>query len=204
MNCIHKFFRPEILVVILAMLLGAGCETLPTTNDVSAPEGLQSIGSADTLQVGNKLIINFTDTPTPIAPIEETIREDGMISLHLSQKIQAAGKKKGELEEQIKALYVPQFYVRLTVTIKTEDRFFSVGGEVRTPNRQVYLGEMTVLKAIIAAGGFTEFANKKNIEIIRSNRRKDKVNWYKAQEDPQKYDLPIYPGDQIHVHRRVI
>ena len=100
------------------------------------------------------------------------------------------------------ALYVPKFYLRLTVTIKTEDRFFSVGGEVRTPNRQVYIGEMTLLKAITAAAGFTEFADKKRIEIIRTNRKKEKVDWYKAQENPTKYDVPIYPGDQIHVPRR--
>ena len=185
----------------LVLLLGNGCETLTTTQDVVQPSGQVDAG-ADTLQVGNKVIIIFADIPTPIQPMEEVVREDGMISLHLGQKIQAAGKKKGELEEEIKALYVPKFYLRLSVNIKLEERFFSVGGEVRQSSRQIYSGEMTVLKAITAAAGFTEFADKKKIDIIRTNRRKDRVNWYKAQEDPKKYDLPIFPGDQIFVHRR--
>lgn len=204
MNCLQRYFRAGIAVLALGLigLLGNGCETYSTTQDV-APGAVAPDPTADTLQVGNKLIITFADMPTPIPPMEETIREDGMISLHLGQKIQAAGKKKGQLEEEIVALYVPKYYVRLSVSIKQEERFFTVGGEVRQPNRQVYLGRMTVLSAITAAGGFTEFADKKKIEVIRANRKKDKINWFKAQEDPQKYDLPIYPGDQIHVHRRL-
>lgn len=206
MNRLINLFRAGVTGVALGLvgLLGSGCESYTTIKDVPAQGAVAEVG-ADTLSVGNKLVIIFSDMPTPIPPMEETIREDGMISLHLGQKIHAAGKKKGELEEEIKALYVPKYYLRLSVSIKLEERFFTVGGEVRQPNRQVYLGKMTVLSAITAAGGFTEFANKGKIEIIRAgSRRKDKVSWYKAQEDPQKYDLPIYPGDQIHVYRRVI
>ena len=41
-----------------------------------------------------------------------------------------------------------------------------------------------------------------NQDIIRSNGKKETIDAIKAQEDPRK-DLPIYPGDQIHVHRRI-
>jgi len=62
-----------------------------------------------------------------------------------------------QLQDEIVAIYVPKYFQRMTVSIKTDDRFFSVLGEVRNPSRQQYVGQMTVLKAIASAGGFTEF-----------------------------------------------
>jgi polysaccharide export outer membrane protein len=158
--------------------------------------------TSDTIHVGDKLIVTFADTVTPVQPFDVTVREDGMITLIYNQKIKAAGKNRGQLEDEIRALYVPKIFKQLTVSLRPEDRFFTVGGEVRMPARQIYTGSMTVLKGIAAAGGFTEFANKRRVEIIRANGKKEKVDAVKAQEDP-RYDLPIYPGDQIFISRRI-
>jgi protein involved in polysaccharide export with SLBB domain len=61
---------------------------------------------------------------------------------------------------------------------------------------------MTVLRAIQSAGDFTYFANRKKIKLIRENSQKFEINRYKAIEDPTQYDLPVYPNDQIIVHKR--
>jgi protein involved in polysaccharide export with SLBB domain len=61
---------------------------------------------------------------------------------------------------------------------------------------------MTVLKAIQAAGDFTDFGKKSKVEVIRANGHKEKpVDCYKAIKNP-KLDLPIFPGDQVIVPRR--
>src|ERR1051325_1014518 len=178
--------------------------TAPATSGVPVAPGPNGYGAGlDQVHVGDKLVIIFSDTPQPMVPFEETVRDDGMITLPHEKKIKAAGKGKGELADEIRALYVPGIYRKLTVSIKTEDRFFTVSGEVRTPNRLIFSGTMTLLKAIASAGGFTEFANKRRIDIIRTTGAKEKCDWIKAQENPNRYDVPIYPGDQIHVHRRI-
>ena len=55
----------------------------------------------------------------------------------------------------------------VTVSIK-EHRPFYVDGEVKKPGGYSYHPALTVRKAVALAGGFTEWASRKNIKIIRS------------------------------------
>jgi len=155
------------------------------------------------LRVGDLVTVSLLDIPQPPHPIEIRIPEDGRITLPWNITVDARGKTISQLQEEIVKAYVPRFYVRLTVNIKSDERWYYVGGEVRAPARQVYSGEMTVLRAIDTVGGFTDFANRKSIELRRSNGQTFKINWNKAIKD-QKLDLPVYPNDQITVHRRFL
>lgn len=148
-------------------------------------------------------MLSFTDIPTPMIDQRIQIAEDGTLTLPLNVRVQAMGKNPRQLEQEIRSEYVPKYYKYLTVTIKTEQRAFFVGGEVKVPNRYPYTGhDMTVLRAIQAAGDFSDFANRKKIEIIRESGKKEQINWYKAIKNP-KLDLPVYPNDQIIVHKRI-
>lgn len=162
-------------------------------------------GSIDKVRIGEKLVIVFSDTPAPgLPPHEVTVSSDGVISLPFNKSVAAAGKPKQELQQEIRAIYVPSYFRQMSVTIRTEDRFFTVGGEVRNPSRQLFVGTMTVLKAIASVGGFTDFGNKRRVDVTRANGQKETIDAIKAQENPQKFDVPIYPGDHIFVHRRLI
>ena len=59
-----------------------------------------------------------------------------------------------------------------------------------------------MLKAIASAGGFTDFANKKKVKLTRVDGRTQTVNCVKALDNPS-LDLEVYPGDKIHVPRRL-
>src|SRR5207248_1327837 len=97
--------------------------------------------------------------------------------------------------------YVPKYYVRLTVTVKSGDRVYYVGGEVRAPGRQLYVGDTTVTKAIQSAGGLNDFANHTKVWVVRSSDGKRiRVNYDRALQNPSK-DPPVYPEDQITVER---
>jgi polysaccharide export outer membrane protein len=115
-------------------------------------------------------------------------------------------EKKFEVQkaEGIHDRYVPDYYKKMTVSVlpKSETQFYFVDGEVKLPNRQVYLSRTTVLKAIASAGGFTDFASKGNVTLTRVDGRTVKVNCKKAQMDP-RLDLEIFPGDKIWVPRRI-
>ena len=158
--------------------------------------------SFERIRAGEALTITFTDTPTAILPFEEVVKDDGTITLQQNQTFVAAGKVRGELEKEIRARYVPAYYVNLTVTIKLQERLYYIGGEVRNPNRYAWANGTTVLKAIQAAGDFTDYANKKKVRIQRSDGRIDTINCIKAIDDP-RLDAPIYPGDKIHVPRKM-
>ena len=155
------------------------------------------------LRAGDLVIVDFYDLPVAhaIPEYRDRIRDDGKLSLPHNISVQAANKTVGQLQEAIQNAYVPALFVRLSVSVKTEERFFYVGGEVRSPSRPFYQGEMTVLRAIDTVGGFTDFANRSNIELRRANGEKIKINWSKAMKDP-KLDPSVYPNDQITVHKK--
>lgn len=145
--------------------------------------------------------VTFADTPVPPEPHEESIKEDGTITLPLIGAIKAEGKTPGELQKAIHAKYVPDYYKRLTVTIFSMRRVYYVSGHVRQPNRQEYIGPTTVLKAIASAGDFTDFADRKKVNLTRADGSQHTVDCIKAAKD-STFDLPVFPGDKINVPLR--
>jgi len=154
------------------------------------------------LNVGDTVMISFTDTPTPIDIKPQRVGEDGNIKLPYNVTVRAVGKTPSQLQDDIRKEYVPRIFVNLTANVKTEERFYYVDGEVRQPSRLPYFGDMTVLRAIATAGGFTDFANRKKVELRRANGQKFTINWEKALQDT-KLDLPVFPNDQVTVHKRL-
>jgi protein involved in polysaccharide export with SLBB domain len=160
--------------------------------------------SFNVFRVGDPIMVTFSDLPTEtqIKPIEDTIKEDGTITLIYYRKFVAVGKTAGQLQDEIRAFYVPDYFKNLTVTVKTQDRVFHVGGEVKNANRYIYTGYTTVMRAIDTAGGFTDFAKKTRIILTRANGQKIKVNGKEARDHPEK-DPEVYPGDRVDVMKRL-
>jgi protein involved in polysaccharide export with SLBB domain len=153
-------------------------------------------------RVGDTVVVSFSGAPDTIPDHEEAIKEDGNITLDLIGKIHALGKTTGELQNEIQADLVPEFYRRLTVTVKsTSDRVYYVGGQVAAPGPKEYLGETTVTKAIQASGDFNDFASHK-VWLNRANGQRIQVDCDKALKNPS-LDPPVYPGDQIVVEKSI-
>jgi polysaccharide biosynthesis/export protein VpsN len=209
--------------LLLAGLIFSGCSS--SSNDIlfsdspQPPSALTGTGteggtgntSTDTttgdltaarFHVGDNVTVDYSGTVTPIPESIQTITEGGNITLPYIGAVRALGKTAGELQNDIHELYVPKYYVRLTVTVSSPQRVFYVGGEVKQPGRQLYIGETTVTKAIQAAGDFTDFANQRKVKLIRHNGEVITVNCVKALQD-QTLDPAVYPGDQIQVPRRI-
>jgi protein involved in polysaccharide export with SLBB domain len=150
-------------------------------------------------RVGETVIVTFSGPPTPIDPHQEAIKEDGTITLPLIGPIYAVGKTSGQLQREIREAYVPIYYLHLTVTVstKSEDRVVYVAGEVHNAGRVIYMSDMTVTKAIQAAGGFTDFASHSKVWLTRaSTGQRIQVDYDKAVKDPAS-DPPVFPDDQI-------
>jgi len=202
MRCMAKLFLSGrmVWVWLLALVLtGAGCATTGT-NSPSTTGPNDPPPPPDTLRVGDLVGITFQG-PKELMNHEERIKEDGTITLIYIGAVKAAGKTVGALQRDIHAAYVPKYYPLLTVTVRAEDRFFFVDGEVKVPNRYVYAGQQTVLRAIATAQGFTDFAAKGRVELTRVDGKKFYIDCDKAQRKAE-LDLPVYPGDTVYVPRR--
>jgi polysaccharide biosynthesis/export protein len=88
----------------------------------------------------------------------------------------------------------------------SEKQVFYIRGEVAKPGAYLLDSDITVQKAISLAGGFTQFANRKQVDILRAGeggiQEKLTVN-LKAIEDGKKKDVPIHANDTIIVPRRI-
>ncbi len=173
----------------------------------AAPEvgaGQSATTVTNGLRVGDTVIVTFTDTVTQISPIQDTIKEDGTITLIWNERFQAAGRTPAELQVDIRSRYVPKYYKTLTVTVTVPDRYFTVSGEVRAPNRYVYTGHMTVLEAIATSGGFTDFSKRTAVQVTRgSDKSRITVDCKKALTHPE-LNIEVVPGDIIHVKKRFL
>jgi polysaccharide export outer membrane protein len=206
---VRGFFACSLLFVSLVLTGCGSSSNEPYFSDnpgslamTGSSSGGQPLADVARFHVGETVGIGFSGAADPIEPHEEIIKEDGNITLPYIGAVHADGKTAGELQNEIHDLYVPKYYVRLTVTVKPGDLVYYVRGEVKGPGRQLYVGETTVSKAITSAGDFTDYANHKNVLLIRANGGQIKVNVDKALAG-KAVDPPVYPGDQIEVKRSI-
>jgi polysaccharide export outer membrane protein len=124
-------------------------------------------------------VIGVTDVLTisvwknPDLSAQVPVRPDGKISLPLLDDVQAEGLTPVELKEVLTREFAEYITAPDVAVIVTEmnSQFVSVVGEV-IRNAQITLTkDLRVLEAIAAVGGFSTFADKGDIRIVR--RRPD-------------------------------
>lgn len=163
-------------------------------------EASKTVGT-EYLSVGDKIRVSYSDIPTAVPPTEQQIPESKKIRLHLNLEVDFVGKTKSQLESEIRDLYISKgFYKNIKIDIDVPLRTFYVGGEVRAPSVYPHQANLTLTKALDMAGGFTDFAKKRTINITRADGTRVKVSWFKATKDT-KHDPLIHPGDRIQVDK---
>lgn len=97
------------------------------------------------------------------------VRPDGRISLPLLNDIQAGGLSPMELRDAVtKALTPYMSDPSVSVLVKEIHSVkVTVMGEVKTPGRYEIKDRATLLDVLAMAGGFTEFANRDAIAVLR-------------------------------------
>ena len=203
---------PWLGLLLIVGWFGGGCQTSPADFVFSpAPQEVfcetrnaGRVDSADSTHrfvPGEVIVVHFPGVVPELVPHEERIKDDGTITLPLIGAVEAVGKTPDELQNEISDLYVPRYYKSLAPGGKPR-RVYYVGGQVRSPGRQEYIGTTTVTKAIQSASDFTDFANRKKVILTRADGKKYTVNCIKAAKDPA-LDLPVFPGDKIEVPERI-
>jgi polysaccharide export outer membrane protein len=121
------------------------------------------------LYPGDELDVAFPSAPELNKTV--TVQPDGRIMLPLARPVMAAGLSGPELESQLSAVYASQLLrPDVTVSIKAQPLKVFVGGEVSKPGVYDMPGDIDALRAIIEAGGFTNYAKSTKVIIIRRAR----------------------------------
>ncbi|MEX1111661.1 MAG: polysaccharide biosynthesis/export family protein [Chthoniobacterales bacterium] len=129
-----------------------------------------------------------------------TVDGDGFINLAHIGKVRASGLSQAALQSAVEAAYRSgEVYTNptITVTIPATQRFVNVSGDVRQPRRVEYTPDLTVLGAISAAGGFTDYADQRKVRLLRKGRAQ--IVDIKAVRSDPSLDIILLPGDHIEV-----
>ncbi|MBI3622072.1 MAG: polysaccharide biosynthesis/export family protein [Nitrospirae bacterium] len=182
-------------------LAGAvACSSAPQTTGRTLTNGVPHeyvIGAGDVLEI----LVWKNETLSRTV----TVRPDGKISLPLINDVQAAGLTPMELRETIVAELkkfkdVPEVSVIIT---DAKSRVAYLMGQVVRPGAYPLGPNATVIQMIAQAGGFTPFADRNGIIVIRRATKDAKEQRiqvsYRAILDGQntKGDIALQAGDTI-------
>lgn len=191
------FIRLCRLAAALCLLGLAGCSS---TGGIGAtnPRVPESSSTA-VLRPGDSLSVTLQGVPDPSSNNVQ-IDEHGLINLPYVGGVLASGISTGELSQRIRETYLTKkIYTTVDVAVSVTERFVYVGGEVAHPGRIVWTPDLTVAKAIQAAGGFTLYAKEAKVNLVRDQKAYE-INVTLAQRDPSQ-DARLMPGDSLQVPR---
>jgi polysaccharide export outer membrane protein len=131
------------------------------------------------------------------------VRPDGRITLPLAGDLSAEGLTSIQLRDRISTMlkeYVENPVVTVIV-VETVDPVVYVMGEVNNPGSVPIRGPLTVLQALAVTGGFKDFANPKDIRILRRGADGTSVATipfnYRDAIKPDAKVVYLQPGDTV-------
>jgi polysaccharide biosynthesis/export protein len=147
----------------MVLLSFSGCET-PS----KGPYPKQSISQTPgALAPGDVIKISFPGAPE-LNQLQK-VRADGKISLPTLGETSVSGKRLGDLQKELTRRYESEIKnSEVVVTLEFSAIPIYVSGTVKSPGKIVLDRPMTVLEAIMEAGGFGDFAKTKKVVVIRN------------------------------------
>src|SRR5262249_7507122 len=141
------------------------------------------------------------------------VNDNGELEVPYVGLVPARGRSCKELAYTIKSLLEKEYYYHATVILavdrvseKSKGRIYVYGSVKNQGPQEVPPDESyTVSKAIIKAGGFGDFANKRKVKLTRKNGQEFTVDLKRViEEGHTDEDLELQPDDQIYVPQRLI
>jgi len=137
------------------------------TDKKTAPQAPAGVDPEYHLGPGDKLRIEVYKDPQLSQSVQ--IRPDGKITMPLIGDLEATNRTPLELRDII-TQSLKEYVTNPTVTVIVVEALASqvyVMGEVAHPGTMQLHGPTTILQALAMAGGFKEFANTKEVKVLR-------------------------------------
>ncbi len=189
--------RAALFTVLAVVIIGAAVEpsrAQPQREPATPPTDYR-IGPQDVVQV----LVWKNEAMSKTVPV----RPDGMISLPLLNDVKAAGLTTLELRDVLQKKlteYIPNPEVSVIVS-EVHSYLVSVIGEVPKPGRYELKSWTTVLDVIALAGGFSQFADRKRIVVLRQQDGKGlkriPFNYNKVVTGEDQDNFFVLPGDVV-------
>jgi polysaccharide export outer membrane protein len=199
-----------LLLLFSGFLVLAGCAT--STGSNQAPKLNPQAQAVSAYQIGVDDELKVSVWQNPDLDVSVPVRPDGKISVPLVGDIDAGGRTPEEVAADIQSklkAYVRDPQVTVILTQLRSHEYLSrvrVTGAVRQPVSVPYRQGMTVLDAVLAAGGTNEFAAADRTELYR--KEGDATHAYAVHLDRILKDgelttnYPVQPGDVITIPER--
>ncbi|HVT32533.1 MAG TPA: XrtA/PEP-CTERM system exopolysaccharide export protein [Rhodanobacteraceae bacterium] len=197
-------------LLIAGLLMLAGCAA--PSGSLQAPKINPEAQAVSAYHIGVDDEVKVSVWQNPGLDVSVPVRPDGKISVPLVGDVDAGGRTpeevSGEIQEKLKT-YVRDPQVTVIVTQLRSHEYLSrvrVTGAVRQPVSVPYRQGMTVLDAVLAAGGTNEFAAGDRTELYRKEGEGTRAYAVRLDRILKDGDLatnyPVQPGDVITVPER--
>lgn len=188
---------PPLAAANASAAAGSGAPVAPVVSGEPRVEGATA-----PFQIGPEDILDISVWKNPELSRTVPVRPDGKVSLPLVNDIQAAGLTPSTLREQVTerlSEFIPSPEVSVMVR-EVHSRKVAVVGAVKTPGRFELKSPMTVLEVIALAQGFTDFASRDRIVVLRQNGTttvRVPFNYRKIAEGVDQDNFYVKPGDVV-------
>jgi polysaccharide biosynthesis/export protein len=158
--------------------------------------------NANDYKIGPEDLLDISVWKNPELSRTVPVRPDGKVSLPLVNDIQAAGLTPTALRQQLidrLSEFIPAPEVAVIVR-EVHSMKVAVVGSVKTPGRYELKSAATVLEMIALAQGFTDFASRDRIMILRQENGETKripFNYRKVAAGDEQSNLVVQSGDII-------
>ena len=188
---------------LFAALAVAAASVPPAGAPDARPAAAAAVGPDYRIGPGDSLQIYVWQNPD--LSVTVPVRQDGKVSTPLVEDMLAAGKTASQLARDIEGVlaeYVrsPKVNVFVLIAVSALSEV-KVTGQVKTPKALPYHEGMTVLDAVLAVGGLTEFAAGNRAKVVRTvdgKQQEIKVRLGKLLDDgDMTQNIVLRPGDVL-------
>jgi polysaccharide export outer membrane protein len=178
---------------------------LATATPQSPAPAAPLVFGASEYRLGPEDVIEVFVWKEPDLSTTVVVRPDGKVSVPLIGELSASGKSAAQLQSEI-LTKLAQFIAQPAVNVLVKEvnsAQVSVLGEVKNPGMYKIRDRSTVLDAVALAGGFTEYAKRNKVTVLRTTSAGDQERIMLNVDDYIKGERPnmfyVLPYDKIYV-----
>ncbi|HAS6086204.1 polysaccharide biosynthesis/export family protein [Vibrio vulnificus] len=186
----------RVLLLIFSLLwLGQGmAETLDAPSSPQVTQKESRDASLDDYHLGTGDKIEIIVYGEDDLSMKLKIGKAGLVNFPYIGEVKLTGRTPSEIETEIENRLRGDYLLNPMVTVNLESfRLFYISGEVEQPNGYEYQPRLTVEQAIAMAGGFTDRADKGDINIRSGSTL--------ALIEDVELTHPVNPGDTVIVEQ---